>query len=412
MSLNLRWVDEKDRTRVGEVRGLCYGRSRREVADFVEQIRADRRSGPGDWLLAERDGQAVGTATALNMTMWVRGGSVRCQGVAFVGTVKTQRRRSADEKGIGTAVMREVLRAARERGQVVSALMPFRASWYEHFGYGIVERRADWIVPMSILPPGEFETVRFYDAARDRQPLMECRQRLAQRGQADIERSPAAWDAYLADVEKNGFLVVDRAGDGPVRGWMAFEHVHRESQDTVRAYFDTGYEDTAGLKRFLHFLASLRDQYSFASIQLPRDLSLNLLLREPQMTHRANRNHPTAEMRPFTRMQVRVLDHAKLLAAMKLPTDRSGKVVVAIRESEGSVSRLAIEIADGKASAAPTDATADLEMTDRIWAIIALGDVPATRAAELGLISVTNRTPLAVLDVFSLGPAPFCREYF
>src|SRR4029079_11378161 len=129
----------------------------------------------------------VGTATSLPMTMWVRGGPVTCQGAAFVGTVKTQRRRGGGDEGIGTAVMREVLRAARERGFVVSALMPFRGSWYEHFGYGIVERRADWTVPMSILPAGEFETVRFYDPQRDRAPIAECRQRVAQRGQADIE---------------------------------------------------------------------------------------------------------------------------------------------------------------------------------------------------------------------------------
>jgi predicted acetyltransferase len=309
--------------------------------------------------------------------------------------------------------MREVVRAARERNFVVSALMPFRGSWYEHFGYGIVERRADWTVPMSIFPAGDFETVRFYDAARDRQPLMDCRQRLAQRGQADIERSAHAWDAYIEDIERRGFLVLDRHGDGPVRGWMAFEHVHKDGPDTVRTQFDTGYEDIATLKRFLNFLGSLRDQYSFASIRTPRDLPLNLLLKEPQMTHRANRNHPTAEMRPYTRMQVRVLDHAKLLSAMKLPADRAaGKVVVAIHESEGTVSKLAVEIADGKASASPTQASADVEMSDRLWAIVALGDVPATRAAELGLITVTNRSPLGVLDVLAAGPPPFCREYF
>jgi predicted acetyltransferase len=340
MSLTLRWVGEDERTRVGEVRGLCYGRSRKELADFVEQIRGDRRSGPGDWLLAERDGVAVGTATALAMTMWVRGGAVPCQGVAFVGTVKTHRRRSGEEKGVGTAVMREVLRMARGRKQVVSALMPFRGSWYEHFGYGIVERRTDWTVPLSILPAGDFETVRFYDAGRDKQPLIECRQRLAQRGQADIERSPAAWDAYIEDVERHGFLVVDRHGDGPVRGWMGFDNVHdsKAGTDTVRAQFDTGFEDMATFKRFLHFLQSLRDQYSFASLRLSHDLPLNLLLKEPQMTHRLNRNHPTAEMRPYTRMQVRVLDHARLLEAMKLPADRAaGKVVVAIRETDGTV---------------------------------------------------------------------------
>jgi predicted acetyltransferase len=311
--------------------------------------------------------------------------------------------------------MHEVLRAARERKQAISALMPFRGSWYEHFGYGIVERRADWTVPMSILPPGDFETVRFFDEPRDKAALMECRQRLAARGQADIERSPAAWDAYIDDVERHGFLVIDRHADGPVRGWMGFDNVHdaKAGTDTVRTQFDTGFEDMATLKRFLHFLHSLRDQYSFASLRLSRDLPLNLLLREPQMTHRLNRNHPTAEMRPYTRMQVRVLDHARLLEAMKLPAERAaGKVVVAIRETEGTVTKLSIEVKDGKAAAAASDASPDVEMTDRVWAIIALGDLPATRAAELGLISVTNRTPLGVLDVFSLGPAPYCREYF
>ena len=52
-------------------------------------------------------------------------------------------------------------------------------------------------------------------------------------------------------------------------------------------------------------------------------------------------------------------------------------------------------------------------MSGRLWAIVALGDLSATRAAELGLISVTNRAPLGVLDAFAAaGAAPFCREYF
>jgi hypothetical protein len=51
-------------------------------------------------------------------------------------------------------------------------------------------------------------------------------------------------------------------------------------------------------------------------------------------------------------------------------------------------------------------------MTDRVWAMVALGDLPASKAAEMGLIAVTNRTPLAVLDALSAGPAPYCREYF
>ena len=312
--------------------------------------------------------------------------------------------------------MNESLRRARERGDVVSALMPFRGSYYEHFGYGFVERRTDWTVPLAIMPRGEFDTIRFFDAAKDREPLEHCRQRIAQRGQCDIERSSARWERYL-EVSDCGFLVIDRHGDGPVRGWMTFEHIPSTpaGPDTVKTWFDTGYEDIATFKRFLYFLGSLRDQYTNATLQLPADLPLNLLLKEDQMTHRTARNHPTSEMRPFNRMQVRVLDHLKLLATMRLPQvdRREGKVVVAIVEPEGSTTKLAIEIApDGKIAAAATQSSADVEMTAGVWATIVTGNLPASRAAELGLISVANRTPLRVLEAFSEGPIPYCREYF
>jgi hypothetical protein len=111
-------------------------------------------------------------------------------------------------------------------------------------------------------------------------------------------------------------------------------------------------------------------------------------------------------------MQVRVLDHIKLMSAMKPPRDRGGKCVVAVHETEGNVSRITIEMKDGAVSAASADASADVEMSDRVWPAVVFGDLAATRAAEMGLVQVNNRTPLAVLDGFATGPAPFCREYF
>src|SRR5688500_12132108 len=135
MSLELRWVDDDERDRVAETRMLCYAPARKELAGYVERIRRDARAKAGDWLLAERDGVAVGTATGYVMNMWVRGGAVPCQGVAHVGTIKTHRRRTFDGSlGVATAVMQETIRAARERELVVSALMPFRGSFYEKFG--------------------------------------------------------------------------------------------------------------------------------------------------------------------------------------------------------------------------------------------------------------------------------------
>jgi hypothetical protein len=173
MSLQLRWVDESEYERVADTRLYCYASATRDRASYLARLRDDPRIKPGDCLLAERGGRAVGTATSLSMRMWVRGGVVPCQGVAWVGTVKTARRAAgagaargaSSEPGIATRIMHETLRLAREREQVISALMPFRGSFYEHFGYGIMERRVAWTLPVAVCPPGQAEGLRFLEPA-------------------------------------------------------------------------------------------------------------------------------------------------------------------------------------------------------------------------------------------------------
>jgi predicted acetyltransferase len=310
---------------------------------------------------------------------------------------------------VATVVMNETLRAARERGFVVSALMPFRGSFYEKFGYGFVERRQEWTLPMGVLPKGDFGDVRFC-RAEDVNDVVRFKQRVTERGHGDIERSRGLWEHYLK-VADGGHVVVERAPGGAIRSFMAFEHAHDPAgPDTVRVW-EAIYEDVPALLRQLHFLASLRDQYSEVKLTLPADLRLNLLLAETQMTHRANRNHPTPEARPFNRMQVRVLDHAKLLAAMRMPDDVKGSAVVAVREVEGPVAKFKVEIEGGRATARQTDASPQIELPDRVWAPLVLGDLAASEAHRLGLL--TGEAPaLAALDAFARGPAPYCHEYF
>jgi predicted acetyltransferase len=417
MSLTMRWVGEAEYDRVAEARMLCYAPARRELEGYRQRLRADPRVGPRDCLLAERGGRAVGTATSLSLRTWVRGGAVPCQGVASVGTVPTHRRAGASsgEAGVATQVMREVLNQARERGDVVSALMPFRGSFYEHFGYGIIERRLDWTVPLGILPAGSSEGIRYFEPG-DLPALVACRQRVAERGQCDIERSPALWQRYV-ELSDDGFLLIDRPNEaGPVHGWMFLQRQHLpDGRDVAKAY-EIGYESVASLGRFLHFLAGLRDQYSAAVLPLAGDLPLNRLLREVQMTHRDNRNHPTAEARPYTRMQLRVLDHKRFVEAMTLPPVR-GAATVAIHETEGHESRLRIEMSGGRAEASAAAAAAaattpDFACRDHVWATIACGDLTATRAVELGLAESPNLSAATLLDSFATGPAPFTLEYF
>jgi len=94
MSLVMRWVAEGEFDKVAETRLLCYGAGRNDLQKMKDMLRDDRRAKPGDFLLTERDGRPVGTATALSLTMYVRGSPLPCQGVAWVGAIRTERRKA------------------------------------------------------------------------------------------------------------------------------------------------------------------------------------------------------------------------------------------------------------------------------------------------------------------------------
>jgi predicted acetyltransferase len=413
MSVTLRWVGETDFERLALVRTRCYAHGPKEFDHYDKTLRADPRARSGDFLLAEDGDEVVGTTTTLDFNCWVRGGAVRCQGIAYVGTVRTYRRTGAGgERGVASRLMEEALRRGRERGQVLSALMPFRVSYYEHFGYGIVERRCDWTVPLAILPHGGFEGLRFSKPS-DREAIAACHQRSVQRGQCDMERDAARWKHIAEGQLGDYFEVVDRpAADGPVRGYLHYNQFQKDGKDILKVAAHVA-DDLECFRRQLHFLASLRDQYWAAQLTMPADVPLNWLLKERQVPHRLV-NHPTAAVWPYTRMQVRVLDHCRTIEAMRtLPQAVRGEAVVAIKESEGHNSRVRVTLESGRGAARASDASPDVTCDDKTWAAIVLGDMTATRAAELGLVQVDRAEALGVLDAFAFGgPAPFCEEYF
>src|ERR1700678_488314 len=94
--IQLRWVGDNERDRVAMARWLCYGHAGKDLVKIQGRTLSSRVAVAGDFLLAERDGTPVGTATSLSLTMWARGAPIACQGVAWVGAAKTERRKSGN----------------------------------------------------------------------------------------------------------------------------------------------------------------------------------------------------------------------------------------------------------------------------------------------------------------------------
>jgi predicted acetyltransferase len=408
MALTMRWVDESDLDRVAETRWKCYGHAGKDLARFKEGIRTDPRASVGDFLLAERDGEAVGTATSLPLTMWVRGAAMRCQGVAYVGTVKSARRRGGKEMGVASAVMWETLRIARQRGDVVTALMPFRVSFYEHFGYGAVERRAEWTIPLSITPAMDCSGWKFMTAG-DRAAQAQQWQRSVQGGQCDVEFHAKRWEQINLSAAEEGMEFIDRSG-GEARASMVVTREISGGRNILQVQRWSA-DSAADFGRMLSFLGTMRDQFSAATIQVPMDWHVHRLLREGQVPHRAV-DHPASEVRCDARMQVRILDHRKFLESIHWPMGTRGRAVVEVAECEGNISRFSVEVEGGRAKVADAAGKTEFQCPDRVWAAVATGDLAASDAVRWGLAWQTSGTAVEVLDALAAGPRPFCRERF
>ena len=110
-------------------------------------------------------------------------------------------------------------------------------------------------------------------------------------------------------------------------------------------------------------------------------------------------------------MQLRVLDHRRLVESLHFPADLAGKVVAQVQESEGQISRFLLDYSAGRASARDTAASPDFICTDRVWAAVVSGDLKASLALQWGLAEGSTRAG-ELLDVLAVGPLPFCQEYF
>lgn len=431
MSFSHRWVGFDQTEAVVQARLHSYAAGRHELDDYRKRMHQDRRARDGDFLLLEKGGHTVGTTTSLSMTMLLRGVAVSCQGVAWVGTVRTERRKAraivggAKEPGIATRLMRLTIDRARERGEVISALMPFRTSFYEHFGYGLAEQRSDWTIPLSILPEADTSGFRDFTDA-DLPAVKELRRDVAHAGQCDFERDDVCWALELTEANE-GFAVVDYSqpqgatdpsgrtgpsstGGGRVNGYAVFDGTIEDGQRTVTAH-EWFCRDEAALVRMLSFFGSLKDQYARLKITCPGDMLVHRMLKETQLPHR-NVSHATASVKPYTRMQVRILDHARFISAVPLPGWVKGKVSITVRECEGTESRFDLEADGGRGNVRPANGAAStFACTDSTWASVVCGDLTATRALRLGLAQ-GNASAAALLDGYSHGPVPFSREYF
>jgi predicted N-acetyltransferase YhbS len=189
-----------------------------ELKDHYQRRMAYYRTATS--LIAEEDGQALAGVAAFPMQQNVRGLVHAMAGVASVAAHPSARRR-----GFVRDLMRHLLPLMREQGCAVSALYPFRASFYARFGFvGIPRVRKATFAPQGLAHlvraelPGSVERLPMADAFAD-------------------------FDAFTRRLlhDRHGFAVWDEVRTAEFRNdkaWVALARVDGEVVGAVRYRID------------------------------------------------------------------------------------------------------------------------------------------------------------------------------
>ena len=412
MPLQANWLGRNDIERIADVRLRCFG----VPADREKMVQRtlNDRFDDGDVLVLSLDGVDIATATSLRLSLNVRGTILPCQGVAWVGTVRTHRRRRVDGHGLATHVMMALRQMAVERGEPASMLAPFRVSFYEHFGYGIIERQATWTIPLAVMPDGD--TSGFSESPHQPvspadvgEALVASRRRQFLATHGDVDTTARSIQYWLGELKDVGYRLIDRDGSGTVHSQFTLGTEIMGGR-TIAVVHRPWWESPAALRNLIAMLGTLKDQYSAARITLPADLPINWLLKERQLPHRPV-EHAAATCTLTTRMQAAIIGPVRLCAALRTPTQVEGSVTLAVR-SRDEAQTWRLQFAGGRVNAESAAGEADGELEDTVFAALAFGDLSAGDASAMGRLTVRNAAAMPLLEALSAGPKPYCHEYF
>jgi predicted acetyltransferase len=150
------------------------------------------------------------------------------------------------------------LRHYRERGTPFVALYPFRPDFYRKMGFGYGTKINQYRLKPSALPKGPSKDHVRYLTEADRQALVTCYQRFADRTHGMMDKSERE-ATRLFSAPKHRLVAYER--DGKIQGYMVF--VFQEGESFIVNDIEIKeliYENVEALTELLTFLHSQADQ--------------------------------------------------------------------------------------------------------------------------------------------------------
>jgi predicted acetyltransferase len=355
-------------------------------------------------ILGAFDGDTlVASARYFRMQQWWHGRSMPMAGVAGVKVAPEERGR-----GVGRAIMTELLAEIDRRGYPVSTLYPSTLPIYRSLGWEVAGGLYEAAMPARALgsladpdpalggDPAALDAPGLRHAgAGDEQAVIDTlgliHRELRHRG--PITRSPCDLTRWLADEDHFSYL----ADDGVLS--YRWSGGHEELQVDLLA------ASSAGTSRALwRILSSHATMARTVTATLAPDDPVTLLLREPDITVECGHY-----------WMLRLVDPARAIDLRGFPANAAVSVQLELNDAAlpGNSGRWTLEVGGGAGKLAPAVGTADgsaLRLGARGFASL-FGGVPVATLRRTGLVAGGDVAADEMLDCVFGGTA-FMTDYF
>jgi len=250
----------------------------RTAAWIEEQLRDPRYGGGPEILLAGRDnGRPVAALQLHPLRQWIGGERLPIAGVGTVSIAPSHR-----QQHLAGDLMTRGLLAARERGDVASALYPFRVSFYRKLGYGIADVAHQYqVAPKNLPDSAERLRIELIDDDASRAEVLAYYNRWAQSQTGQLERNERVWNELVTTHDRA--LLAYRAEDGTLEGYALVAYHTEPASERHLSVEELVWSSQRARRGLYGWLASLSDQWEQIVLRALPSHNLGNWLKEPRL---------------------------------------------------------------------------------------------------------------------------------
>jgi predicted acetyltransferase len=388
----------------------------RSVAEFEALLADGPWSGVESLWIGEDDGRPAAVCQLHPLRQWIGGAALPVAGVGTVAVSPAHRRR-----GLAARMLESGLRFARERGDVATALYPFRVSYYAQLGYALVGEARQYRLAPQALPdaPAERQRIRLVDGDDEERAMKAVYALGARRETGQLLRSEHSWQRvwgsddraaavyYGDDGEPEAYAIVrTRADLPPTERFLEVE--------------ERMWLDAAGQRAIYAWLGSLGDQWRELVYRAHPDERFEERIAEPRLPQDSapgwNLWFPSATL--LRGPMFRLLD---VVGAFERRSLVPGARPVALRlhvedrvlpENHGPwrvwMGRHSVEVEARDSGTVDAELRTDIATLSRIY----IGDLSASTAVALGAATIDREEVLPRLDSMLRLPRPWMFDRF